>query len=199
MPFSDTCAGSPRLARGFPLPCPFCTPRAFPVRLQSTVPRHSIRPPCGHTERRYALCRGACRGIPGPTTPCIPKSYPNMQPHPSGTARAGQAHARAYAPRCGADFFALGTAPCTLRPHPMIYSRSPPARALMQRPAQKRRPYAGKQAPPCRKLFGPQPRLPGKAVFRHAHKTHFLPPAPCPVIRKKPGRCAARLHMVLTA
>ena len=101
--------------------------------------------------------------------------------------------------RDAARVLALGPAPCTPRPHPMICSRGPPARALMQRPAQKRRLYAGKQAPPCRKLFGPRPRLPGKAVFRHAHKTHFLPPAPCPVIRKKPGRCAARLHMVLTA
>ena len=80
-----------------------------------------------------------------------------------------------------------------------ICSRSPPAR-----PAQSKRTHAayapgcgagfdtgpGAEAPPiCRKtgaalpkLFDPRPRLPGKAVFRQAHKTHFLPSVPCLVI-----------------
>ncbi len=133
-----------------------------------------------------------------PPTLCIPKSHSNMQPQPSGTARAEQAHARDLCAGMQRGF--LHWAQRSVYPgRTPICSRSPPAR-----PAQGKRTHAayapgcgagfdtgpGAEAPPiCRKtgaalpkLFDPRPRLPGKAVFRQGHKTHFLPSVPCLVI-----------------
>ena len=108
-----------------------------------------------------------------PPTLCIPKSHSNMQPQPSGTARAEQAHARGLCAGMRRGFLHWPCALCTqaapryaaaaLRHSPRRASartrlmRRDAARALTLGPAQKRRPYAGKPAPPCRSfsIHGP--------------------------------------------
>ena len=87
-----------------------------------------------------------------PPTLCIPKSHSNMQPQPSGTARAEQAHARDLCAGMQRGF--LHWAQRSVYPgRTPICSRSPPAR-----PAQGKRTHAA-YALGCGAVFCTGPAL----------------------------------------
>ncbi|PWL87288.1 MAG: hypothetical protein DBY17_05945 [Oscillospiraceae bacterium] len=115
-----------------------------------------------------------------PPTLCIPKSHSNMQPQPSGTARAEQAHARGLCAGMRRGF--LHWARRSVYPgRTPICSRSPPAR-----PAQSKRTHAA-YAPGCSAGFDTGPG---------ALCTQAAPRYAAAALRHGPRRASARTRLM---